>query len=393
MNHSSHERGLPRPAAGSQGELFGTADLSFSNIVTQKDMGSYSYIPMHKVSLNKETHHQLHNRRYIGNKHKLIDWIFSKVLQKCKGTSFADIFAGTGSVAAVASQHFSKVIVNDFLYSNNIIYNAFFGEGDWSATKLAKMIDKYNMLASQELPSNYFSDNFGGKYFSVGTAKKIGFIREDIKQNVSKLSARENDMLLASLLYSMDKIANTVGHYDAYFRKDNVVDEFLMKPIEPITPIEAGCVSIYREDTNILVKSIQADIIYIDPPYNSRQYSRFYHILENVTKWDKPKLYGTALKPPAENMSDYCRVSAVDRFREMIRDINARYIVVSYNNTYKPKSNSSKNKITLEQMQSILAGKGNTEVFEKDYRHFNAGKTDFNNHKEYLFITEVGDAA
>jgi adenine-specific DNA-methyltransferase len=193
-------------------------------------------------------------------------------------------------------------------------------------------------------------------------------------------------MLISSLLYSVDKIANTVGHYDAYFKKESVEDNFFMRPIDPV---EVKSASIFREDANSLAKRIQTDIAYIDPPYNSRQYSRFYHVLETLTKWDKPKLHGVALKPEPENMSDYCRVSAKDRFAELVNDVNAKYLVVSYNNTYESKSNSSKNKITLEEIKNILTKRGKTKIFEKDYRHFNAGNTDFNNHKEYLFVTNV----
>ena len=159
-----------------------------------------------------------------------------------------------------------------------------------------------------------------------------------------------------------------------------------MKMIEQV---ETNRVDIFREDANYLAKKIQADIIYIDPPYNSRQYSRFYHVLENLVKWDKPELFGVALKPKPENMSDYCRTSAKYRFSELINSLETKYIVVSYNNTYESKSNSSENKITHKELLDILNTRGKTKVFEKAYRHFNSGKTDFKNHKEYLFVTHV----
>ncbi len=209
---------------------------------------------------------------------------------------------------------------------------------------------------------------------------------DNIEENKNKLTEREYYMLIASLLYAVDKVANTVGHYDAYFKKEYTNGEFFMKPIDPIKVEE---VSIFREDANLLVKRIKTDVAYIDPPYNSRQYSRFYHVLETLTKWDKPKLYGVALKPKPENMSDYCRSSAKTRLAELVRDIDAKYLVVSYNNTYDSKSNSSKNKITLQEIEKILQKKGKTKVFEKEYRHFNAGNTNFTNHKEYLFVTKV----
>ena len=88
-------------------------------------------------------------------------------------------------------------------------------------------------------------------------------------------------------------------------------------------------------------------------------------------------------------MSDYCRVKAYDAFTDLVAHIDSRYIVVSYNNTYKSKSTSSQNKIKLEQIQDVLSKCGKTKVFTHSYNPFNAGKTEFDDHKEYLFITEV----
>lgn len=329
----------------------------------------------------------LQNRRYIGNKFKLSEWIFSVIDKECRGKTFADIFAGTGIVSAEADGRYDKIILNDFLYSNYTIYQAFFENKKYSKKKILELINKYNNVDSQNIPENYFSKNFGGKFFSESSAKLIGYIREDIEKNKKNILPREYYILITSLIYAADKIANTVGHYDAYFKNRNYVkDKFNMKMIQPV---KTNGVEIHREDANELVKKIKADIVYIDPPYNSRQYSRFYHLLENLTKWEKPKLYGVALKPKSENMSDYCRTSAKYRFDELINDIKSKYIVVSYNNTYESKSNSSENKITHKEILNILSKKGSTKVFEKKYRHFNSGKTNFKDHKEYLFVTHV----
>ncbi len=365
-----------------QKTLFDSLESEIKNKLNAKKIQeTYFHIPQ-----AKENHFQLHNRRYIGNKQKLIEWIFSILDKECKGDSFTDIFAGTGVIAAVAGKHFDEIILNDFLYSNHAVYKAFFDNGDWSQKKVNNIIKDYNNINSSNLDENYFSTSFGGKYFSKNSAKIIGFIRENIEENKNNLTEREYYILIASLLYSTDKIANTVGHYDAFFKKEFIEDNFFMRPIDPV---EVNNVLIFKEDANLLAKKIKTDIVYIDPPYNSRQYSRFYHILETLTKWDKPKLHGIALKPEPENMSDYCRVSAKDKFLELVNDINAKYLVVSYNNTYDSKSNSSKNKITLEEIKDILNKRGKTKVFEKEYRHFNAGNTNFNNHKEYLFVTNT----
>ena len=333
-------------------------------------------------------YHQLQNRRYIGSKQKLLEWIFSIIDKECKNShSFTDIFAGTGIVSSIAMKHYKEITINDFLYSNNIAYKAFFDNQAYDEDKVNELITAYNNINPKELDENYFSQHFGGKYFSHDASKKIGFIREEIERIKVTLNEKEYNILLTSLLYSVDKIANTVGHYDAYFKKETLEDKFLIKSIAPF--ITDATVHIYQEDANLLAKKIKTDIVYIDPPYNSRQYSRFYHLLETLIKWDKPTLHGVALKPEPENMSDYCRVQAKHKLLELVTDIEAKYFVVSYNNTYKSKSNSSKNKITLEEIEEILKSVGETKVFEKEHQQFNTGKTDFNNHREYLFVTKV----
>ena len=237
--------------------------------------------------------------------------------------------------------------------------------------------------------SNYVSENFGEKFFSQNDALIIGYIREYIEETL-EFNEKEKNILLASLLYSADKAANTVGHYDAYIKGKNIPDSFCFDLISPYQYSNKK-IHISRKDANQLAKEICCDIVYIDPPYNSRQYSRFYHVLENITTWRKPKLFGEARKPEPENMSEYCRNSATKVFEDLILSLKCKYIVVSYNNTYNSKSSSSKNKITLEDIEKILNKKGSVMTFEKSHRFFNAGKTSLDDHKELIFISKVGE--
>ena len=331
--------------------------------------------------------YNISNRRYTGSKYKLLEWIEELVLENCEGESFFDVFAGTGVVSAHMSKHYKKIIMNDFLFSNEIIYKAFFGNGEYRENVIEEYREQFQKISPNGIQDNYFSKNFGGKYFSNHDAKLIGEIREQIQALETSVSDREYCILLASLVYSMDKVANTVGHYDAYRKIENIKDRFVFELITPEKPSDKF--SIYRMDANELVREVKADIAFIDPPYNSRQYSRFYHVLENVVQWKKPQLEGTALKPQAENMSEYCRNSAPEVFADLIKNIHVKYIVVTYNNTYNSKSSSSKNKITLEEIQDILSSKGQTTIYEKKHQCFNAGKTEFDDHKEFVFITKV----
>lgn len=331
----------------------------------------------------------LENRRYIGSKTKLLDWIMGTIRNETTNVhSFFDVFAGTGVVTKAALANFDHVFTNDFLYSNNVIYRAFFGEGEFDEGKICGIIDAYNNIDAASLPENYFSENFGGKYFDHNVAKLIGYIRQDIEDKKSGCSEKEYCILIATLIYNIDKLANTVGHFDAYIKKPIPSRPLKLRMIEAES---YDNIEIFRRDSNMLASEITADIAYIDPPYNSRQYCRFYHVYETLVKWDKPPLFGVALKPAPENMSLYCTSKASTAFERLVSDLNVRYIAVSYNNTYNSKSSSSENKISLAQIKSILEKCGPTQVYECAHRFFNTGKTDFSNHKEFLFITEVDE--
>ena len=334
----------------------------------------------------------IQNRRYTGNKYKLMSWISELIFDNCKDChSFFDVFAGTGSVTNYLFEKYDRFILNDFLFSNEIIYKGFFSNEKYDISKLNIIKDEYNNIPKNKLKDNYVSTNFGGKYFNEIDAKKIGYIRENISKKLKSndINEKEYSILLSSLLYSFDKIANTCGHYDAYRKIKNIPESFVFELINPKNYDKNKLIEIYRTDSNKLAKEVKCDIAYIDPPYNSRQYSRFYHIMENITQWKKPELFGVALKPKEENMSEYCKTSAPIAFNDLIHSLNAKYIVVSYNNTYDSKSSSSKNKITLEEIENILSNKGETKRFEKKYKAFTTGKTELDNHKEYIFITKV----
>lgn len=328
----------------------------------------------------------IENRRYLGCKFKLLDWIFEHIANETSNVnSFCDLFAGTGTVSYKATQLYDKVIINDFLYSNFILYKAFFDCSPCDMKKVQSYINTFNLVDPDKTHDNYFSMNYGGLYFEMKTAKLIGYIREEIERIRPNLTDKEYCVLLASLIYSMDRVANTVGHFESYLKRPTQ-KKFTLKVIDIK---QCNNVEIYREDANKLSRSINTDLVYIDPPYNSIQYSRYYHLYEVLVKWDKPDLKGITKKPCKDNMSEYCRKDALNVFTDLITNLNTRYIVVSYNNNYNPKSPSTTTKLTLEQIESILNKRGRTKIFNHSYSAFNTGKTKIEGNKEYLFITEV----
>lgn len=341
------------------------------------------------------------NRRYTGAKTKLLDKIDSvllKTYENKSNLSFFDVFGGTGVVSAYFMQksQFNHFIINDFLYSNYVIYKAFFDKQDFDLKKIKAFEELYQNLKAELLQENYYSRYFGGKFFSFNDSKIIGEIREGLDKNLKTavINQKEFYILLASLLYSVDKIANTVGHYDAYRKNVSLQDKFHFDCIKPLQ--NKAKIEIFRQDSNHLVKNLNqhkkcVDIAFIDPPYNSRQYSRFYHLLETLSKNDKAKLYGVALKPKSENMSSYCKVEAVKTLKDLIENLAkiSKILVLTYNNTYHSKSSSSQNKIQLNQIQKILKSVAQINSYEFDFKAFSSGKTDLKGHKEIIFVGEI----
>ena len=170
----------------------------------------------------------IQNRRYTGNKHKLMPWISKLIFENCKNChSFFDVFAGTGSVSNYLYDYFDRFILNDFLYSNEIIYNSFFLNELYNEKLLFEIKNYYNEIEANNLKDNYVSINYGNKFFNYNDAKKIGYIREniEIRYKRKEINYKEYAILVTSLLYSLDKIANTCGHYDAYRKIKNIPKE------------------------------------------------------------------------------------------------------------------------------------------------------------------------
>jgi adenine-specific DNA-methyltransferase len=329
------------------------------------------------------------NRRFVGSKRKLTDWIIQTINTNCAGDSFFEVFAGTSIVSSQIAAQMQRVVLNDTLQSNRVIYEAFYGNGRVSKKKLNGYKTLFNTINTKQISNDWFAKNYGGKYFGINDCTTIEIIRNAIENEKKNVTKKEYNILLASLIYSMDKIANTVGHFDAYIQGSPEDNLFSFDIIQPLDTRNVQ-IKIYCNDANLLASKIQADIAYIDPPYNSRQYCQFYHIYETLVKWDNPELFGIALKRKGEVLSDYCTTKAPVVFANLIEKLQCNYLVVSYNNTYSSKSNSSKNKIQLDEIINILSKYGTVKILSKSHKAFNTGKTDLPDHKEYLFIVKKG---
>ncbi len=332
---------------------------------------------------------QIHNRRYMGSKKKLLQFIEDSINEEIgEYKSFVDIFSGTGVVGHHFNNESSSVFTNDLLYSNYISNNAFLGGEDFDYKKVDSLIDEFNSLKGRE---NYFSKNYGNKFFSMDVSKKIGSIREKIDKlyRDEKINLREKSILVTSLMYASDKIANTCGHYDAYREKADFKEGFVLKHLDifHINNIGNKC---FNGDANKLFDSLdnQVDIVYADPPYNSRQYSSSYHLLENLARWHKPETEGKVSKMVDRKKmnSNYCTKTAIQSFEELINNVNTKYFILSYSNMEKKGNDRSNARMEDKDIIRILENKGDLIIKSENHPAFSTGKSIIDNHQERLFI-------
>jgi adenine-specific DNA-methyltransferase len=347
----------------------------------------------------------LNNRKYLGAKHRLLDFISATVLSKVPAPRvFIDGFAGTG-VVGYHFRHSGRIIANDLLYSNYVVNQAFLNStpGNVRPAHLDELVETLNGLPPH---AGYVRRHYGGRYFTAENACRIDSVREGIEEldRAGACRPQEKLWLLASLLYAADKAANTVGQYDAYLKNvradargraprgggRHLVDSNVYRPLQlrlPAIELGDGGHQVYNEDLNALIHRLEGDVLYLDPPYNSRQYIDCYHVLENILRWDRPRLYGKTRKFRREALkSRYSRrPEAAQALAELIAAARCGHIFLSYN---------SEGIIPDGQIMAILQDKGRVEVFEREYSVFGNGAGSARRRllKERLFYCRVVEA-
>ncbi|UQE75037.1 Dam family site-specific DNA-(adenine-N6)-methyltransferase [Gordonia sp. PP30] len=333
---------------------------------------------------------QLRNRRYLGSKRAVLP-VLDDVLAALPtppGTA-ADLFAGTGVVGESLARAGLAVTFNDLLSSNTTIYRAFFGSGTVRDELLCELVGGINDVRAPA--PNYFSTTFAGTYFSDDNARLIGHFRSRIEDwtDAGRITERERAVLISSLLYGMDKQAATVGHYDA-FRAGAAAEQprlvFGLPELEEFSRPHA----VTRRDANQLVREQHWDLVYIDPPYNSRQYGDLYHVLDNVTDWQQGPVRFKARKMDRRHLkSDYCTTAALPAFSDLIDALDTSTIVMSYNDTGERGNARSAARLTDDDILSVMGRRGRVEVIDVPHREFTTGRSGIGDIVERLFVCRV----
>ena len=328
---------------------------------------------------------------YIGSKHKLGDFIKTTVKdvmgKDLSQMVFCDLFAGTGSVGRKFKTSVKSVIANDVEFYSYVLLKNYIENHQKLDTE--DLLSELNNLEGKPgfIFEEYSENGKAGRlYFSEANGKKIDAIRQKIEKWKLNKTIGENQyfFLLASLLESADKVANTASIYGAFLKKVKLSaqKELELKPAN--FELTENPHKVFQKDANQLIKEIDGDILYLDPPYNARQYGANYHILNTIAKYDTFAPQGkTGLRDYYR--SNYCKRGEVENsFQELVKNANFSYIFFSYNN---------EGFMPSEEIKKIMSRFGNYDLVTKNYKRFKADKTENRIHTankttEYLHILE-----
>lgn len=316
--------------------------------------------------------------RYIGCKAQLLDNI-KDVINKhiTNASSLCDIFSGTATVGRHFKQWY-EIYSNDLLFFSYCLQKGTIEcPSQPTFQKLKKNerinnpIEFFNQMKNEcmeVLPQDkrFFQNNYAPKgnrmYLTDENALRIDFARNTIetwKKN-DLLNEHEYYYLIAALVEGIPFVSNIAGTYGAYNKFWDVRTKKKFELIElPVINNHKNNRS-YNENGTKLVNKISGDILYIDPPYNERQYLPNYHLLETAAKYDSPVLKGvTGQRPYEEKKSLFCsRKTVVGAFEEMIQNANFKHIILSYN---------TDGIMSVKDIKEIMCCYGKPESFEINY--------------------------
>jgi len=338
---------------------------------------------------------------YIGSKFKLLGWLETEIKRVTGWESFngkcvADLFAGTGVVSYWFREQGSHVQANDAELYSSIITSALV-KGTWTP-KIKEFMEELNTGLEADLhlevDSGYITKNYSPsgsdrKFFTIDNAKRIDWLRECLV-NRFDLTVDERDFMNASILMAADAVSNVPAVYGCFLKKfkAKALKALVLKPIHIlVTPsLKEWSAAVTRSDA-LALKPVKADLVYIDPPYNERQYSKNYFPLNIIAMSPTETSHLAPLKgitgiPEDCFLSPFCKKrSVLEAFKGLLERIRgSTYAVISYN---------SESLLSKDAMMKLLALYGTVTVVEQPYKRFKSFA--YNEDKkivEYLFMVK-----
>ena len=318
--------------------------------------------------------------RYIGNKTRLLPFILRTLKRSGIGVgSVHDAFAGTASVSRALKEKGWRVHSSDLLMSSYVFQRAYVvAEG--ADPLLGDMARDLSSLPPREaFMSEHFSPSerrgAGTRmYFTPENAGRIDAAREELERwrKAGRIDENNYYLLLAAIIEGADRVANTAGVYASYMKRwqANAKRRFEVAPELPSKGAQPAQALLM--DATDAARSIgEVDLLYIDPPYNSRQYVAYYHIPEILARgWTDtvPAIRGkVGLLAGEEGRSQWSHGRRVQKlFSALLAATGARHALISFN---------SEGHLAPEALQSLLkkaAVDGELAHYTQHYRRYRA---------------------
>jgi len=328
---------------------------------------------------------------YIGSKQRVSSFIKGSigdvVGDDLSQKVFCDMFAGTGVIGRTFKKDVKKVIANDMEYYSYVL-NKNYIENHKPLAYALKVQELNDLPEKEGFIYQHYCKGSGGErqYFSDANGKKIDAVRSQIGvwREKREIDDQMYYFLLASLLESADKVANTASVYGAYLKhlKKTAQQPLILEPA--LFEENDNTHEVFNQDSNLLIEKVEGDILYLDPPYNEREYGANYHLLNTIAKYE-PFIPKGVTGLPAYNRSNYTKRRKVrSSFEALIQKANFEYIFVSYNNEGMMKE---------DEIKAIMMKYGKYDLKELAYKRFIADKVGRRNVKnvetfEHLHVLE-----
>jgi adenine-specific DNA-methyltransferase len=349
---------------------------------------------------------------YLGNKRSLLPFLNSgfRAVQDKLGKEkliCLDGFAGSGVVSRLLKTISSELHTNDLEDYSFTCNSAFLkNKSDVSKKKLIKYIDFLNENKRYSDEVGFIRGNYAPKDDNNVQLGERVFYTNDNARIIDNVRELLNDfpepyrtLCLASLLVKASIHNNTSGVFKGFHKKDGI-GHFGGKGENALTRIKGEIildlpilsdfecpVNVHQKDINELIKNSslpEFDLVYYDPPYNQHPYGSNYFML-NIINGGKPIDIQDGVSGIAKewNKSDYNRARVAEQsMDELIKNTNAKYILISYNN---------EGIIGVDNFRAILSRYGNVSLHEQEYNAYR-GSRNLNDRdikvNEWLWIVE-----
>lgn len=312
--------------------------------------------------------------KYIGSKRVLLPVILGAIQELCSHGTVLDLFSGTSRVGHGLKRAGYRVLANDYLAYAETIARCYVQADaeDWQH-EAETLIEEFNALPGAP---GYFTETFceQSRFIQPKNGARIDAIREAL--HARDLHPELEAILLVSLMEAADRVDSTTGVQMAYLKSwaaRSFQDLELRLP--QLLPRAVGGKGEAHRLPAEQAASLEADVAYIDPPYNQHSYLGNYHMWESLVLWDKPETYGIACKrvDVRERKSPFnSKVACTDAMRAVIENVNAKHLVVSF---------SDEGYIDREAMEALLASRGEVRVLENDHKRYVGAQIGIHNHK------------